>query len=164
MIQRIQSIFLVIAVLLVGLSFAFPAWTAVVGPGIFKVNNLNVQYEASLSLISGRSVDINKETISTWYCAMMATSVGLLALFAMLKFNNRVLQNQLCYFGSFLAGLWLAAYFIAISKAKEDLLAPENGTFGISFYLPILVIVLFQAAGYFIRKDEELVRSADRIR
>jgi hypothetical protein len=164
MIQRIQSIFLAVVVVLAGLSFAFPVWTGEVGPGAFTVGNLNVQYNASVPLVSGKSIDINKDTVSTWYCALMAGSVGLLALFTVIKFNNRIFQNQLCHFGSLVSVFWLAAYYIAILKAKEDLLAPESGSYGISFYLPVLAIVLFQAAGFYIRKDEELVRSADRIR
>lgn len=163
MIQRIQSIFLAVIVIAAGLSFAFPVWTATEGPSDISVTNFYINYNSTVPM-PGRVLEVKDNGVSVWYCAAMAIFAGIIAVYAIFRYDKRRFQNQLCHFGTFISSLWLATYFISIPKAKEMMFVPNNGSYGFAFFAPLIAIILFQVAGFYIRKDEELVRSADRLR
>lgn len=58
----------------------------------------------------------------------------------------------------------LVGMYLYISKANQLFEATKQGTFLIGFYLPVVAMFNNFLANRFIRKDEALVRSADRIR
>ena len=75
-----------------------------------------------------------------------------------------MLQLKLGMFNSFLISLLLGAFFWAIKEGNTALADPDKGDFMIGFYVPMLAILLNFAANRFIKKDEALVRSVDRLR
>ena len=80
-------------------------------------------------------------------------SVGL-NIFSIFQFKNRTRQILLNQMGK----LFLSIAFIIIIFQRGDL------EFAIGLFLFIIPYSLIILANYFIRKDERLVRSADRIR
>ena len=89
------------------------------------------------------------------YPSLMLVLSTLLALFAIFQFKNRIRQLMIVY----LSRLCIAISFLIFILFKED----ENQLYYGSFLLILPYIILFFSA-YFIKKDEKLVRSADRIR
>lgn len=87
-----------------------------------------------------------------------------LALFIIMKYNNRTLQIKLCHLLTLLLLGILGTYFIAIPLAKSLMIVQTNGAYKVGFFLPIVSIFLVMGARYFINKDEQLVRSVDRLR
>jgi hypothetical protein len=84
------------------------------------------------------------------------------ALMALFMYKNRNLQIKLCYFIIvFNVTLFLAILFFSNELYDHDF---ENKTFLFPTYLPLVAIVAAFVASRYIKKDEELVRSADRIR
>ena len=83
--------------------------------------------------------------------------LGMFAVGTMTQFRNRTLQIKLCTIG---AGLSLAysAYLIAIPYMQTEIVSAP-GT-----WITLANFVLFMLARTFIKKDDEMVRSADRIR
>ena len=89
------------------------------------------------------------------YPSLLLVLSTLLALFAIFQFKNRLRQLMIVY----LSRLFIAISFLIFILFKED----ENQLDYGSFLLILPYIILFFSA-YFIKKDEKLVRSADRIR
>ena len=89
------------------------------------------------------------------YPSLLLVLSTLLALFAIFQFKNRIRQLMIVN----LSRLCIAISFLIFILFKED----ENQLYYGSFLLILPYIILFFSA-YFIKKDEKLVRSADRIR
>ena len=103
---------------------------------------------------------------STWYIAVINALVAVIALVTIFMFRNRKLQMLLGNLNLLLIVAMIVLMFLAAGKNTETLvpgvLLPVNYKFGA--YLPIGLIVFTWLANRFIKKDEDLVRSADRIR
>lgn len=94
----------------------------------------------------------------------LAALGGLVTIGAIFLYNNRDLQLKLTNFSIVLAILLPLVAFLLIynertATAKADLIEDQIG-----LYLPILSLVLSILASRFIRKDEDTVRSMDRLR
>ena len=89
------------------------------------------------------------------YPSLLLVLSTLLALFAIFQFKNRLRQLMIVY----LSRLSISISFLIFILFKED----ENQLYYGSFLLILPYLILFFSA-YFIKKDEKLVRSADRIR
>ena len=82
-----------------------------------------------------------------------------LSVFAIFQFKNRKRQQLIAYIARLMITI---AFLLIIFLHKEE--GVEERVFGVGlflFFIPYLTLFL---AGYFVRKDEKLVKSADRIR
>ena len=82
-----------------------------------------------------------------------------LSVFALFQFKNRKRQQLIAY----VARLMITITFLIIVFLHKDEGVGERA-FGIGlflFFIPYLALFL---AGYFVKKDEKLVKSADRVR
>ena len=147
MIQRIQSVFLfdvaIVSVLL--LFFPFTSYE-----NLFNVFTLKVY---------------NQPFCGTWYYAAEALNllILILALVCIFMFKNRTLQFKIANVIALLsAGLLAVLLFTDVVKV-ESFLGGEKQILWPT-YLPLVSMFSAFLAGIFIRKDEKLVRSADRIR
>lgn len=137
MIQRIQSIFLLTVIVCGVCLLIFPF----------------VSYEGYPPLFLRNPVDITP--IGNY----LSIGTALLCLF---MYKNRKLQIKLCYVIMFLnVCLFLTVLFLTNQLYAHDF---EKKTFLFPTYLPLVAIIEALMASRFIKKDEELVRSADRIR
>jgi len=146
MIQRIQSIFLLLAAACAFCLFAFP----------FATTDTNI--EAS-SLFSDGIYNLNDHQA---LLALFAVAGGLSAI-AIFLFKNRKTQLMLGRFAiiaNIIGIVLLIVFFFQDRDTYSDL--PNDG-FGI--YLPVLFLVFAGLALRNISKDEKLVRSSyDRLR
>lgn len=96
---------------------------------------------------------------------MILTIVGVLvALIALFAFKNRQLQMRLGYLVIVISILVpVLAYWLFTQHAAE---MPEETEVhdGFGIFLPLIALVCAVVANYFVRKDEKLVRSMDRLR
>ncbi|MCH2044057.1 MAG: DUF4293 domain-containing protein [Saprospiraceae bacterium] len=139
MIQRIQSIYLLLASIVSSTLFFFPFATGTGGSGeLFADGNLDLNDNVALLILT-----------------IMTVVFSLSCIFL---FKNRVLQMNvsklimLLILG--LAGI--ASYFLFTSDADY--------TLHVGLFLPFLVVILLIMAYRGIKADESLVRSSDRIR
>ncbi len=136
MIQRIQSIYLLVVVLVSGaLPFWLPLWTDQ------ESNQIYAQDE--LLILGGFGV------------------VSVLALIAIFLFKNRKNQfvvNRL----NMIFNLFLLGFFVyrSLTLSGETTVSEK----GIGMLLPIVSIVFLVLANKAIKKDEDLVKSVDRLR
>ncbi len=98
------------------------------------------------------------------FLAFGALLIAGVALFSIFKYSNRLLQIKLGAINSFLLLVLMVTMTYFIMKAEVMMLPQERGSYLIGFWLPLAGLVFNFLANRFIRKDENLVRSADRIR
>ncbi len=102
-------------------------------------------------LIAGEEVKM----LSDFMIAQIAALIAMFLVgYSILQFKNRAKQLLLNQFGK----LALSVSFFAVFIQKEEML-PGKGLF--LFALPYLLLII---ANRFIKKDDKLVSSADRLR
>jgi len=137
MIQRIQTIYLFLAFLMVGiLPFVFPLWTLSDGKDYYFMQN---QFYV---ILFGLSAAITIYTIISYK-----------------KRQTQFVANRL----NIVLNLILLGLFVyhSLNLSGE---APVVSEKGIGMFLPILTIILLVLANKGIKKDEDLVKSVDRLR
>lgn len=157
MIQRIQTIWLLLATVVILGLFMFPYLNYIDLVGLGKKLSVTGEYSA-----------VNNESVkqSNFLLQTIATVVvALVPLATIFQFKNRKLQIKLIFVSIAsiaLLGVWM--YFT--SAATLDLISQSFGAnnIGVGFFLlPISIIFLAMALGG-IRNDEKLIKSADRLR
>lgn len=138
MIQRIQSVWLLLAALVAALLFYFDYYHL---PG----SNLSISNNYLAIVLTGLSV--------------------LLSLYTLFSYKKRPLQSKLIWLNLLDNVALLAWLFVSINNAKGSIAtAMDEGSFWIGSFIPVITIILLFMARAGIRKDEKLVRSLDRLR
>ena len=143
MLQRIQSLFLVLAVIVsAGLIFVFPLW------------------------LSGEVMVTAMDTISStdlWIkpIGILFILSAIISFTAIFQYNNRKFQMTLVRLNILINFLLLGLIVYQVQNLSGEALVSEKG---IGSFLPILAIFLLVLANRFIKKDEDLVKSVDRLR
>jgi hypothetical protein len=143
MIQRIQTIYLFLAsVISGGLIFVFNLWNTV-KEEIFV-----------LDLFSEETFTLKVIPVLFFLSALSSFAIIFL-------YNNRKLQfvlgRVIILINLFLLGLLI---YLSLTLSGETLVSEK----GIGMFLPILAILLLVLANKAIKKDEDLVKSVDRLR
>ena len=87
--------------------------------------------------------------------------VLMLSIVTIFQFNKRPLQYKLSNLTALL-NVFIIGLFFLLSYAKDGFVGTIS--YSIGAFMPVLSIVSCFLAAHFIKKDEQLVRSADRIR
>ncbi|RME15132.1 MAG: DUF4293 family protein [Bacteroidetes bacterium] len=143
MIQRIQSLYLLIISILSSLLIFFS----------FQYNIIEMSHieHLRLNIISAQ----NKYLL---IASVLNLVISVDALTILFLYKNRKLQMTLCHY---LTGMNLILISLMYYGAKQI-----NGipVYQLPFIIPIINIILSQLARYYIKKDDDLIKSADRIR
>ena len=102
--------------------------------------------------------------VSTWPIAALAAASAAVALVEIFQYRTRFRQLMLGSINVLLIVATLGASFYYSSRGEQLLNLKLAGTFEAGFYLPTLALLLNLLATRFIRRDERLVRSMDRLR
>ena len=145
MIQRKQSIYILLAAIIsAGLTFTFSLWT----------NSQTSLPIYIVDLFSGDSI-LEKTTPILFFAS------ALLSIVTLFLFKNRQLQFVLGRL-NILINLFLLGVLIYLSQTLSgEALVSEKG---IGMFFPVIVILLLVLANKAIKKDEDLVKSVDRLR
>jgi hypothetical protein len=157
MIQRIQTIFLILVILLGVIAFLFPIMSFT-GEGLtYTMNLYKTIAENDMSNILSKNMGVGA----------MQGIVQLVALVAILLFKNRSLQIKIGKLIILLIAFQIAAIVMYSDTIKSLMdVSPEDVVISFKFgaVLPVISLICAYLAVYFIRKDDKLVRSADRLR
>lgn len=138
MIQRLQTLWLLLAAVFDAITFRFPFyngdWTKDTIPS---------------------PIDLDADTTTPLLLITILT--GALAFAAIFLFGNRKLQLKLAIVGLLLAIGMLVLYFMEMQNFT-------NGAIALSCIFPFAVAALFIMAIRGIRADEKLIKSLDRLR
>ncbi len=145
MIQRIQSIFLLLASACAFSLFAFPFATGPTTQSTFFEDGLyNLQDNIGLLAL---------------FCL-----AGLLTFIGIFLFRNRktqLLVNRIAITANIIGLVLAVVLFMNDSQNMNQSVNPDDG---IGAYLPFAFLVFAFLANHFINKDEKLVQSMDRLR
>jgi Domain of unknown function (DUF4293) len=136
MIQRIQSVWLLLAAVAASLTFKFEYYSGInlEHPTLYKVN-----------------------AAENFPILLLTVAVSFLALCTIFLFKNRKLQMRLCILGIFLEALLIFMYYREV-KTYTD------GTLSFWAILHGTIVFLFFLAARSINKDERMVKDSDRLR
>jgi len=144
MIQRIQTVYLLIATLLSsGLIFVLNLWVNAEGKEFFVMDSFN-------------SENIMLKVMSALFFVSAAWT--LLTIF---QFKNRKFQFVLGRLSILINFILLGILVYFTQNLSGEIAVSEKG---IGLLIPVLTIVLVVLANKAIKKDEELVKSVDRLR
>lgn len=151
MIQRIQTIYLLLTIILAVLFLSGDIIHFQNGSSI-SINGISTLQEEKISY----------EELSTWPLTVLSILVPIISLVTILLFRKRTTQMKFNLFLILLIIMQIGAvvYFImALSKTFRTDLQP-----GTKLVLPVITLILSAMAYRGIKKDEELVKSYDRLR
>ena len=187
MIQRIQSLWLALAVICIGLCFFLPVANYQYADKPGQGQRVESQFglvskevsDLHSQLASGEPVVVCKPMVDkmpTWPLVTLALVAAVLGLASIFLFKNRRLQMRLAALG-FMATLVYVfmLFFWAVDKYADVLSndgmlksfladAKPEVSWGAGAFIPMAALVFFFLAQRAIRKDEALVRAADRLR
>lgn len=154
MIQRIQSLFLLIAAILLAFFFFMPYAHYAVGPQEVKI---------SLSASGlGQDGSVVENLLKLWAVLALVILAFTATLVTIFLFKKRKLQARLCILNIVLL-IGLQGLLFYIAKAVEQrLMAPPS--YGLIFIFPLVCAIFTYLAYRAIAKDEALIRSLDRLR
>ncbi len=148
MIQRAQSIFLAVVAICMALVCSFPIWS-----------KANSQQSIKMTAIS---FSTNQSTI---FILIFAVIAAILAIYSLLSFKNRKRQMLLGAIISMIIAISMGFIFYYIIKVGRPAFDPEiEGNYELGFYAGGVGLLANMIANRFIRRDENLVRSSDRMR
>ena len=150
MIQRLQSVYLLLAAALVVTSMFMPMATIVTPEDPMVLSAMGAYTPGADS----------KLLFTMWPLTIV---LGLSALISIFLYRNRPLQMRVCNF----TALLLIAFYVVLGIYIYDLYIALNGEslqLQAALSMPVVALVLNYIAYRRIRADERLVRSADRLR
>lgn len=155
MLQRIQSIYLLLAGLAIFALFLFPL-----------VHNVSVDGKLLTIMVTGVFQEANGQLAHTqFFVALTAATaiIGLIPLVIIFLYKNRKQQIALCYS----AILVIIGYSFWMSQTVKGVMGDaqiDSHNWGIGLLLSSASIILIIFAFKAIQRDEKLVKSADRLR
>ncbi|MVN90756.1 DUF4293 family protein [Mucilaginibacter aquatilis] len=155
MIQRVQSIYLFLASLAI---FALYLFTL--------ANNVYINNIPTSIKVTGLMQDVNRQQqqIQSFVALTAATAVvALLPLVTIFLFRNRKQQIVLAYV-TILAIIGHSFWVAQTVKGVVGAVTLNTSNFGIGLFLAPIAILLILLAIKAIKRDNALVRSADRLR
>jgi len=165
MIQRIQTVFLFLLALAVIAMLFLPLWSktdAATGETVvLTAFHLESQVLNEQGEISGAGSLPSKSSIAIGLLAIAAAVIALLEIF---KFRNRLTQMKLGLLNTLVLAALLGTTFYYAAYAGNEMVTGTDYTYHAGFYMPMLALLLNALANRFIKRDEDLVRSADRLR
>lgn len=148
MIQRIQSIWLLLA----GLTILCLLFIPLVS---------NTEYVIMVSGLYQKTGANNQKTEAFLPLLITTVAVAIISFINIFNFKNRTVQKRIILVNIVLIiglAFWCSIY------AKKLPGGLENGTYGVGIFLPVIAIIFCLLAKRGIDNDEKLIKSADRLR
>lgn len=151
MIQRIQTIFLLMAFVLTG-SLFFTGFAELVSVDIYSV---------SLKGITS-SKQPSPDLQSQYWLTILGLASAILILTIIFLYKNRKLQMNLCLLAILLLVALNVAMFLILDHFQAILAAEVK--YKLYFIFPLITAILVFMAYKSIQKDDRLIKSLDRLR
>jgi len=164
MIQRIQTLFLAIALIAIVLMFFYPISTITEFTQIQDEPLETDYYELSVMGIQDPSPDSLPQINQLVHIpVLILTSViFIIIVYTIFQFKKRRQQMLLLKIGILLNIIMVAGIFLNFPKVFTSIVI--NIEPGMGAYLPLISLVFLVIANRYILKDEKLIKSVDRLR
>ena len=164
MIQRVQTLFLLGVIMCMALVVIFPIWEKSNPETGLKYTLDAFYWNEYLQNENNPDAWELSTTKQTFYLAGIGTVVCLLALFSIFQFKKRTLQIKLGALNAFLMMAFIATATFFIYQGESKIGMESRGIFKPGYFLPLVAMILNSLANRYIKKDEDLIKSVDRIR
>ena len=154
--QRIQTVFLALTALLMGVAIFMPIWVGgEPGGQTFQLYPLHFS--------SYRDGVIETTSYMPYaITALLMAAAATIAIMELRRYDDRILQIKLGTLNSLiLMGVMISAVLFANQASSEH---PAGWDYGMALYLSFGAVFFNWLAVRFIRSDEKKVREADRMR
>jgi hypothetical protein len=161
MLQRIQTVFLFIIAVLMVLFQLFPIWTT--SPGVEGT----VYRLYAFFLFVGPENNPEAGNWVFWPFFIPGVFAGLVIIVTLVEafsYKKRMTQIKMGALNSLLLAGVLISTIWFVNQGQAEWTVEHPGNYGIGIFFPVVSIINNLLANRFIRKDENLVRSMDRIR
>ncbi len=155
MFQRIQTVFLFLVLVFGLLYLLFPLATIYIGEFFYTLKAHTMQAPEAVT----DQLDIS--LLQTLILIVLFANM-LLVIITTFKYKKRLLQIKMGRLNILLLLILIVLSFFYIDTVKEQLSAEIS--YGVGIFFPFISMILILLANRAIRKDEELVRSVNRIR
>ena len=161
MIQRIQSIYLLLTTALMAVFLFLPIAQFDTTDGIYSFTAQGIStVEAMTTPVQDSAAAVIQTSVftPTWGVFVLGTVIAVLSFITIFLYKNRPTQARICMINAFYIVIFLSGYTF-----REDLSA-SNISWTAYIVMPFVALILDILAYKAINKDERLVRSLDRIR
>ena len=156
MIQRIQTVFLLLVIVVQIVLFFTPLAIFISDLSYYKLYLTEMK-----NMIPDSNMDMSR--MIAMPLTIMNSVIIILTGITIFKFKNRVLQMRLNRFNILLVIILVVGILFGYPQWMLDQ-AGSVVTYDFGAYLPLVSIVFLFLANIFTQKDEKLIRSADRLR
>src|SRR5688572_32438506 len=153
MIQRIQSVFLLLLAIAMIVLLFLPIWSE-------TVPQTNQELELTAFQLTNNAA-ANATSTSSIAIGIIAIISACVALYEIFQFKNRLTQMKLGMLNSLLIAALLGAIIYYSLYVGEEINPAIEGEREPGFYVPVVALLLNALSNRFIRRDEQLVRSVD---
>lgn len=173
MIQRVQTIFLFLIAVAMGVALSNPLWEKAgvrsSEPTNLTANLTALQYSEQQAIPQQPGVPLSTSptTVVTpvWYLGLLLALVALSSVYAIFQYRNRLTQTALCAVNALmLTAIMGIVLYRTLYAGQSYGNSADQGNFLPGFYAIVAALVFNALANRFIRRDERLVRGSDRIR
>ncbi|EJF11400.1 DUF4293 domain-containing protein [Pontibacter sp. BAB1700] len=165
MIQRIQTVFLALIVIAMVSLLFLPLWSkvdAVSGEEVVLTAwNLSFQTVNEQGEAVQAGAQTGTSTIAIGILAIIAAGVALYEIF---QYKSRITQMKFGLINTLVLVALFGTSFYYANYVGNVMVSGNEGAYEAGFYMPVLALLLNALANRFIKKDEDLVRSVDRLR
>lgn len=169
MIQRVQTIFLFLITVATGVALSTPIWEKMGSQPseVARLTALEFTQQQAVAAQAGLPQPMAPSTLVTpvWYLGGLLALVGILALYAIFQYRNRLTQTALCAVNALLlTAIMGIILYRTLYTAKAYGNPADQGDYQLGFFAIIAALACNALANRFIRRDEKLVRGSDRLR
>jgi peptidoglycan/LPS O-acetylase OafA/YrhL len=158
MIQRIQSVYLLLAIA-IGISMFFLPFASITSGA--SVGSFKVLHLLDISVYEN---DIIKTSTGIYLPAILTTVFITIALVIVFSYKNRKMQIMMCKLNMLLLALLIALIFYQVDMLSYGSDAITKPIYHAGTYLPVIALILLYMSLKAIIKDDALIKSADRLR
>lgn len=152
MIQRIQSIYLFLVAICLGLTMVFPIST-------YTTNGTAIDYDAFGLILNGEQ----QVGFPLFYLLILGVAFALICIGLFKKRKMQLNFNRLNYLVILGAIVVMFINFSSLEKAFGEI-DKKNISYGVGMFLPLAAMVFNFLASRGIKADEKLINSLDRLR
>ena len=156
MIQRIQSVFLLLLAIAMIVLLFIPIWRE-------SAPQTNQELELTAFQLTNNAA-ANATSTSSIAIGILAIISACVALYEISQYKNRLTQMKLGMLNTLLIAALLGAIIYYSLFVGEEMNPAIEGEREIGFYFPVVALLLNSLSNRFISRDEKLVRSVDRLR
>lgn len=156
MIQRIQTLFLILSIILNIIAFFFPFVTFISEYNYYELSVLHLEN------LTPNTESIFSGMITYPIIGLLIFSIAL-SIFTILKYKNRKQQMKFNKLNIFVLIILIAGILFGYTNYIEKEIEAVS-TFEMGAYFPLASLLFLLLANRFIIKDEKIIRSADRLR